>query len=78
MLRTAFSRKPSEGMKRGEPLISSGNRTTSSLFQVQKEIRNDVRREVVDNELINCCFALSGDERQKQAEGVAIALLCIS
>ena len=65
-------------MERGKPLISSDNRATSILFQVREEIQDNVRREVVDYELINCCFAPGGDERKKQAEGVTIALLRVS
>jgi len=78
MLRAAVPRIPSESMERGKPLISSGNGTTSTMFQVREKLQNDTGRKVVDHELINVCFALPGDEWQEQTESIAIALLCVS
>jgi hypothetical protein len=78
MLRATLPYKPSEGAKRGKPLIPGDNGATSSVFQVREKIRNDIARKVVDHELINDCFALSGDKRQEQTEGIPIALLRVS
>jgi len=78
MLGAEVPRIPSESMERGKPLISSGNGTTSSLFQVREKLQNDIGRKVVDHELIDVCFAVRGDERQEQTESIAIALLSVS
>jgi hypothetical protein len=44
---------------------------------VQKEGRDDVDGEIIDQEPIDTGFALFRDEWQEQAEGIAVALLRI-
>jgi hypothetical protein len=65
MLWARFACEPSEGVEGSKPLIPRGDRATSSLFQVRQETRNNAGREVVDYELVDCCFELGGDERQE-------------
>ena len=78
MLWARLAREPGEGVDGSKPLIPRGDRATSSLFQMRQKTRNNTGREVVDYQFVDRCFEPGGDKRQKQTEGIAIALLRIS
>jgi hypothetical protein len=74
MLGAGFTRETSERVEGGEPLIPRDDRATPSLLQMCEKAQHEFWREIVDCEIIDCCFLCGSSKRKKQAKSIAVAL----
>ena len=65
-------------MNRGQPLVASGNRTVTRLFQIGQEEPHQIRRYIHHRQPIHGWVQLVGDERNQQGESIAVTALRVA